>query len=929
MTTMENEETTSPSPESSPPADEPSSPSLSPTIEQCGLLESSFSTLPSSQEAGKIWGEAQTVRKYLDIPPPSPEDIQDENSYMSCLSPDSGGGSSMLWHDESSSNFSMISIDGGRKIEAQMPRKARKVSRRQHPRAVRHNSTEVDVFDANGPHYVLLKLRNDGCKSGGTDDGTKAVSHALVPIRKQFLSKAEGKELQILVQPERQHRARYLTEGSRGSVKDVSQQGFPTVKLLGYCQPTALQIFVSTDTGQVRPHGFYQVCPVLGRNTTKCRELKVDGVSVIEMMLEPEQNMTLPVDCIGILKLRNADVEARFGSSRCKKKSTRVRLAFRVMLDRPDGSTLTLQVASTPVLCTQPIGTPEILKKSLHRGSASGGEELFLIGKNFLKDIKIIFQECESGGTVSWEAAAEMELDFFHQNHLIVKVPPYSNQGITSPVRVHISVSTSAGISTEPHFYTYLPNAAALTMEHSTTAGLLDGTNVPLEALWLKHEKIGLNAEPSAQSQQFVDSVMLNTFPQSDSTVNVQASNSGLLEPGAHGQALMHMYGEKPSLSGFNATELPSEKLAMEPTIIQPLVSLSPLLDHIHYVPQVEEYTGKVEGPPLEILTKQMPEQLSDLVFPSFSSFVNDSTSQGVQASPPPHQGCFAEVANVEKLQAVSSLSSHEMEVFENYSMMVESQIMKHKQEIKKETEQVMETTQEPKDIPTPMMGNCGIVTETQALETSMQFSTKDILKVELNSASFPQVDGTTGPELHTKVTTNNQMKMGFLQPTTCMDTASDPPVELQMTYPDQHGQDQGAFDVCPLPMQLDRPFDTGSGLIGVSDLETALQLESGRNVFQQHKGKLPSIVPFTINANSEQLDEQGPPSPLMSLNTVEQSLQDPCTIVCPTHSDAFLMDAPPNLQKLEEMLFNLQADEGNTNSGWMTQLVILPRSAK
>lgn len=47
----------------------------------------------------------------------------------------------------------------------------------------------------------------------------------------QYPPKSEGKELKILIQPETQHRARYLTEGSRGSVKDHSQQGFPTVKV--------------------------------------------------------------------------------------------------------------------------------------------------------------------------------------------------------------------------------------------------------------------------------------------------------------------------------------------------------------------------------------------------------------------------------------------------------------------------------------------------------------------------------------------------------------------------------------------------------------------------------------------------------------------------------------------------------------------------
>ena len=47
----------------------------------------------------------------------------------------------------------------------------------------------------------------------------------------QYPQRSEGKELKILVQPETQHRARYLTEGSRGSVKDRTQQGFPTVKV--------------------------------------------------------------------------------------------------------------------------------------------------------------------------------------------------------------------------------------------------------------------------------------------------------------------------------------------------------------------------------------------------------------------------------------------------------------------------------------------------------------------------------------------------------------------------------------------------------------------------------------------------------------------------------------------------------------------------
>lgn len=61
------------------------------------------------------------------------------------------------------------------------------------------------------------------------------------------------------------------------------------------------------------------------------------------------------VDCVGILKLRNADVEARIGVAGSKKKSTRARLAFRVNIPRPDGSILTLQTTSSPILCSESV----------------------------------------------------------------------------------------------------------------------------------------------------------------------------------------------------------------------------------------------------------------------------------------------------------------------------------------------------------------------------------------------------------------------------------------------------------------------------------------------------------------------------------------------------------------------------------------------
>lgn len=44
---------------------------------------------------------------------------------------------------------------------------------------------------------------------------------------------------------------------------------------------------------------------------------------------------------------------------------------------------------------------PEILKKSLHSCSVRGGEEVFIIGKNFLKGTKVIFQENIAGAVAS------------------------------------------------------------------------------------------------------------------------------------------------------------------------------------------------------------------------------------------------------------------------------------------------------------------------------------------------------------------------------------------------------------------------------------------------------------------------------------------------------------------------------------------------
>lgn len=63
------------------------------------------------------------------------------------------------------------------------------------------------------------------------------------------------------------------------------------------------------------------------------------------------RSFTLSVDCAGILKLKNADIELRKGETDVGRKNTRVRLVFRVHVPQPGGQWLSLQAASHPIEC--------------------------------------------------------------------------------------------------------------------------------------------------------------------------------------------------------------------------------------------------------------------------------------------------------------------------------------------------------------------------------------------------------------------------------------------------------------------------------------------------------------------------------------------------------------------------------------------------
>ncbi|XP_019556294.2 nuclear factor of activated T-cells 5-like [Aedes albopictus] len=262
-------------------------------------------------------------------------------------------------------------------------------------------------------------------------------------------------QLQIVTQPEQQYRVRCRRKGSSGAVKDRSGNGFPVVRLVGYAKPAVLQVFIGNDRGQVLPHMCYKACKVSGKSSTPCIERKLKGTTVVEVDMTLENEMTVTCDCIGILRKRKVVVKRCFldwSGSRAKKKFTHCRMVFRTVVTNEDGSTEMLQVCSDPIVCTKRTGVPEICKKSLVSCPAEGGLELFIIGKNFRKDTKVVFQQRE----VPWEQSVIPDSEYLQRTHLICTVPPYVNSDIVKPVVVQIFI-ISGGRKSEMHDFTYTP----------------------------------------------------------------------------------------------------------------------------------------------------------------------------------------------------------------------------------------------------------------------------------------------------------------------------------------------------------------------------------------------------------------------------------------------------------------------------------------
>lgn len=284
----------------------------------------------------------------------------------------------------------------------------------------------------------------------------------LPPLERQLPNQFGQYELLIQQQPRSHHRAHYETEGSRGAVK-TPNGGHPEVQLRGYqgTTPLGLHVFIGTaDERLLKPHAFYQVHRITGKTvTTPSVERMINGTKLLEIPLKPKNHMRAVIDCMGILKLRNADIELRNGETDIGRKNTRVRLVFRVHVPQPGGQLVSLQTASNPIECSQRSAQelPAVEKQNLDRCSVLGGHLMVLTGQNFTSDSKVIFSEKTQSGQQIWEVEATVDRDKTQASMLFIEVPPYRDRTIRQPVKVNFYVTNGKKKRSQPQHFIYTP----------------------------------------------------------------------------------------------------------------------------------------------------------------------------------------------------------------------------------------------------------------------------------------------------------------------------------------------------------------------------------------------------------------------------------------------------------------------------------------
>ncbi|XP_060949375.1 nuclear factor of activated T-cells, cytoplasmic 1 [Limanda limanda] len=369
-----------------------------------------------------------------------------------------------------------LTTDGVADLGEGIPMKARKTSLEHNPSVslkVEPGSEELSHLH-DDEHSTRMLMKKEGYCGGFLDvpqhpypwsKPKQYVSPSLPALDWQLPSSSGPFSLQIDVQPKSHHRAHYETEGSRGAVKAMGG-GHPVIQLHGYMEsePLTLQLFIGTaDDRLLRPHAFYQVHRITGKTvSTPSHEALHNNTKVLEIPLLPENNMRAIVDCAGILKLRNSDIELRKGETDIGRKNTRVRMVFRIHINQATGRTLSLQAASNPIECSQRSAQelPLVDKQNLETCPAHGGARMRLDGHNFQHDSKVVFVEKAQDGHHLWETEAKLEKDASKPNSLLVEIPPYRNQRLSTPVHVNFYVCNGKRKRSQYQHFTYVPASA-------------------------------------------------------------------------------------------------------------------------------------------------------------------------------------------------------------------------------------------------------------------------------------------------------------------------------------------------------------------------------------------------------------------------------------------------------------------------------------
>lgn len=279
----------------------------------------------------------------------------------------------------------------------------------------------------------------------------------------------------ITEQPKNKWRYRYQSEkGSHGPLQGCSSSSgtktFPTVKVIN-C-PEDLEIHVKASLWTVDknpvPHVHKLYGPLCSEDGTCTLKINKDGTAVFQdlTILFMAKKYVPEILFKRMLEEENLNMEERelkrLAGGRAKVMNLNcVKIRFEAVCfihDQDKMKDVSLcSVFSEPVANQRSPkdGDLKICRMSRFSGSASGGDEVFLLcSKVDKKEIQVRFYESSS----SWEAFGNFaEADVHQQCAIVFQTPAYWQRDITEQVTVFLELQRKNGDTSEAKEFTYIP----------------------------------------------------------------------------------------------------------------------------------------------------------------------------------------------------------------------------------------------------------------------------------------------------------------------------------------------------------------------------------------------------------------------------------------------------------------------------------------